>query len=143
MPAAAGYGAAWAFLLAFLWRRLGSLRVPVALYSLLLVCMAILASGRNRAAAAGGALFVFSDALIACDLAGVNVVPRQGAAVMPAYLAGQFLLAGGWLRPPREPRKAPVRAAGHGTTGQQREKRRRAGKGRRKAEDTGRNSCSF
>jgi uncharacterized membrane protein YhhN len=143
VPAAAGYGAAWAFLLAFLWRRLGSLRVPVALYSLLLVCMAILASGRNRAAAAGGALFVFSDALIACDLAGVNVVPRQDAAVMPAYLAGQFLLAGGWLRPPRESRKAPVRATGHGTTGQQREKRRRAGKGRRKAEDTGRNSCSF
>lgn len=108
VPAAAGYGAVWAFLLAFLWRRLGSLRVPVALYSLLLFAMAILASGRNRAAAAGAALFVFSDALIACDLAGVTVVPRQDAAVMPAYLAGQFLLARGWLRPPREPRKAPA-----------------------------------
>jgi hypothetical protein len=85
-----------------------------------------------------------------------------------ASVAGQFLLAGGWLRPQREARKAlgsrlsePARA-GPGrcpraaaepwhsqpgnfirTTGQQREKRRRGGKNRRKAEDTGRNSCRF
>jgi len=96
---AAGYGAAWAVLISVLWRRLGDLRVPVAAYSLLLVSMAILASGRNREAAAGGALFVVSDALIACGLAGIDVAPRQDAAVMPTYLAGQFLLAAGWLRP--------------------------------------------
>jgi uncharacterized membrane protein YhhN len=106
MPVAAGYGAVWAVLIAVLWRRLGSLRAPVALYSLLLVSMAILASGRNRTAAAGGALFVLSDALIACDLAGIDAVPRQQAAVMPAYVAGQFLLAAGWLRPPRASRNA-------------------------------------
>ena len=97
---AAGYAALWAVLIAVLWRRLGNLRVPVAAYSLLLVSMAVLASGRNRAAAAGGALFVVSDALIACGLAGISAVPRQEAAVMPTYVAAQFLLAAGFLHPP-------------------------------------------
>lgn len=100
---AAGYAALWAALIAVLWRRLGSLRVPVAAYSLLLVAMAVLASGRNRAAAAGGALFVASDALIACGLAGISALPRQEEAVMPAYVAAQFLLAAGFLRPQRGP----------------------------------------
>jgi uncharacterized membrane protein YhhN len=99
--AAAGYAALWAALIAVLWRRLGDLRVPVAAYSLLLVSMAVLASGRNREAAAGGALFVASDALIACGLAGINAVPHQESAVLPAYAAAQFLLAAGFLRPPR------------------------------------------
>ncbi|TVZ04986.1 lysoplasmalogenase [Trebonia kvetii] len=98
---AACYAAAWAVLIAVLWRGLGSLRVPVAAYSLLLVAMAVLASGRNREAAAGGALFVVSDALIACGLAGVNAVPRQESAVMPTYVAAQFLLAAGFLRSQR------------------------------------------
>jgi uncharacterized membrane protein YhhN len=98
---AAGYAALWALLIAVLWRGLGSLRVPVAAYSLLLVSMAVLASGRNRAAAAGGALFVVSDALIACGLAGIGAVPRQESAVMPTYIAAQFLLAAGFLRPQR------------------------------------------
>jgi uncharacterized membrane protein YhhN len=102
---AAGYGALWAALTAVLWRRLGSLRVPVAAYSLLLVSMAVLASGRNREAAAGGALFVASDALIACGLAGINALPRQESAVMPTYIAAQFLLAAGFLRPQRDTAK--------------------------------------
>ena len=101
--AAAGYAALWAVLIAVLWRGLGRLRVPVAAYSLLLVSMAVLASGRNRSAAAGGALFVASDALIACSLAGISAVPRQESAVMPAYVAAQFLLAAGFLRPQRDP----------------------------------------
>ena len=101
--AAAGYAALWAVFIAVLWRGLGGLRVPVAAYSLLLVCMAVLASGRNRQAAAGGALFVASDALIACGLAGVKAVPGQESAVMPAYAAAQFLLAAGFLRPQRGP----------------------------------------
>jgi uncharacterized membrane protein YhhN len=96
---AAGYAALWAVLIAVLWRRLGSLRVPVAAYSLLLVSMAVLASGRNRATAAGGALFVVSDALIACGLAGISALPRQESAIMPTYIAAQFLLAAGFLRP--------------------------------------------
>ena len=104
--AAAGYAALWAVLIAVLWRRLGSLRGPVAAYSLLLVSMAVLASGRNREAAAGGALFVASDALIACGLAGISAVPRQESAVMPAYVAAQFLLAAGFLRPQRAGERA-------------------------------------
>jgi uncharacterized membrane protein YhhN len=110
---AAGYAALWAILIAVLWRGLGSLRVPVAAYSLLLVSMAVLASGRNRAAAAGGALFVASDALIACSLAGISAVPRQESAVMPTYVAAQFLLAVGYLRPqrgPAGPDSTPARA---------------------------------
>jgi len=77
------------------------LRVPVAAYSLLLVSMAVLACGRNREAAAGGALYVASDALIACGLAGINAVPRQESAIMPTYVAAQFLLAVGFLRAQR------------------------------------------
>jgi len=99
---AAGYAALWAILITVLWRRLGSLRVPVAAYSLLLVSMAVLASGRNRAATAGGALFVVSDALIACSLAGLDALPRQESAVMPTYITAQFLLAVGYLRPQRD-----------------------------------------
>jgi uncharacterized membrane protein YhhN len=99
---AAAYAALWAILIAVLWRGLGSLRVPVAAYSLLLVSMAVLASGRNRRAAAGGALFVASDVLIACSLAGINALPRQESAVMPTYVAAQFLLAAGYLRPQRD-----------------------------------------
>lgn len=96
---AAGYAALWAILIAVLWRRLGDLKIPVAAYSLLLVSMAVLASGRGRESAAGGALFVLSDAVIACGLAGIKVAPNQEAAVMPTYVAAQFLLAAGWLRP--------------------------------------------
>jgi uncharacterized membrane protein YhhN len=99
---AAGYAAVWVVLIAVLWRGLGRLRVPVAAYSLLLVSMAVLASGRNREAAAGGALFVASDALIACGLAGISAVPRQESAIMPTYVAAQFLLAAGFLRPQPE-----------------------------------------
>jgi uncharacterized membrane protein YhhN len=105
---AAGYAALWSILIAVLWRRLGSLRVPVAAYSLLLVSMAVLASGRNRGAAAGGALFVASDVLIACSLAGINAVPRQESAVMPTYVAAQFLLAAGYLRPQSDPARPPA-----------------------------------
>jgi YhhN family len=63
----------------------------------------VLASGRNRSAAAGGALFVASDALIACGLAGISAVPGQESAVMPTYAAAQFLLAVGYLGPQRLP----------------------------------------
>jgi len=103
---AAGYAALWAVLIAVLWRGLGGLRIPVAAYSLLLVTMAVLASGRNREAAAGGALFVVSDALIACGLAGIRAVPRQEAVVMPTYVAAQFLLAAGFVRRQRDTAEA-------------------------------------
>ena len=96
---AAGYGAAGAVLIAALWRRLGDLRVPVAAYSAMLLSMAVLASGRNREAAAGGALFVASDSLIAGRLAGIDAVPGESA-VMPSYVAAQFLLSSGWLARP-------------------------------------------
>jgi uncharacterized membrane protein YhhN len=98
---AATYAALWAALIAVLWRGLGRLRVPVAAYSLLLIIMAVLASGRNREAAAGGALFVASDALIACRIAGIDAVPFRDSAVMPTYIAAQFLLTAGFLRPRR------------------------------------------
>jgi len=98
-PVAAAYAALWVVLIKVLWRGLGNLRWPVAAYSLLLVSMAVLATGRNREAAAGGALFVVSDALIACGLAGIKAIPRQESAVMPTYVAAQFLLTAGFLRP--------------------------------------------
>jgi uncharacterized membrane protein YhhN len=99
--AAAGYGAAGALLMAGLWSRLGDLRIPVAAYSAILLSMAVLASGRNRQAAAGGMSFVLSDSLIAGRLAEIPGVPGESV-VMPTYVAAQALLAAGWLRPQDE-----------------------------------------
>jgi len=37
--------------------------------------------------------------VIACGLAGIDAVPHRESAVMPTYVAAQFLLAAGFLRP--------------------------------------------
>ncbi|GAA2057228.1 hypothetical protein GCM10009839_78210 [Catenulispora yoronensis] len=95
-PALGGYAAAWVVLLALCWSGLGSLLVPVVAYSLLLVGMALAASGLSRTAAIGGALFLISDAFIALDLAKVHLLPHQSTLVMPTYVAAQFLLALAW-----------------------------------------------
>ncbi|MEV4925709.1 lysoplasmalogenase [Streptomyces roseoverticillatus] len=96
---AVGYGAAWLVTVALLWPGLeAGLRVPVALYSLLLVTMALCATRTLPLAAAGGALFVVSDTLIATGVAGWPQAPAAQFWVMLTYIGAQFLLAEGLLR---------------------------------------------
>lgn len=91
-----------------------ALLVPVALYGGVLVAMAVLATALGRLGAAGGAVFLVSDGLIALeafvpwwDLAG------QGFWVMLTYTVGQGLLAaaviGRNVAERRAPEPRPVR----------------------------------
>jgi uncharacterized membrane protein YhhN len=89
----AGYLAVWAGLLVLVWPGLDAgLRLPVLGYSLLLTAMATAAAGTGGVAAAGGALFLLSDGLLALGLAERDF-PGRAAVVMPTYLAGQLLIA--------------------------------------------------
>jgi uncharacterized membrane protein YhhN len=88
------YAAAWAGLNAYLWRRTGRDRIPVAAYgcALLATALAALDTGRARTAA-GGALFLVSDSLLAMErFAGVGL-PGHEAWVMATYVSAQALLA--------------------------------------------------
>jgi uncharacterized membrane protein YhhN len=82
---AAPYLAAWAGLNAYLWQRTGKDRVPVLVYSSALLATALAALDTGRAdVAAGGALFLASDALH---------LPAHEGIVMATYTSGQALLA--------------------------------------------------
>jgi uncharacterized membrane protein YhhN len=94
------YLLAWAAMMALVWRGLDDLLVPVLGYSLLLTAMAGCAAGVSRRTGLGGALFLFSDAVIALGIADVDLVPGQDAVVMPAYVAAQALLVLTWTRWP-------------------------------------------
>jgi uncharacterized membrane protein YhhN len=90
----AAYGALWAALIALLSRDLGSQRVPVAAYALLLTATAIASRWYGPRSGLGGALFLISDALIALRLAGRDF-PLRGALVISTYATGQYLLVSG------------------------------------------------
>lgn len=84
---------------AVLWEELGSLRLPVVLYAVAIIAMAVLATGVSRVVALGAALFVISDALIAVNtLGGLLRLPAHGFWVMATYLAAQALIAWGMSR---------------------------------------------
>jgi uncharacterized membrane protein YhhN len=88
------YLAAWGGLNAYLWPRTGRDRVPVLVYSAALVATALAALDTGeRAATAGGALFLASDALIALRRFGDVHLPFHEAIVMASYATGQALLA--------------------------------------------------
>lgn len=93
------YAVALAATVALLWPDLpADLRVPVAGYSTLLTAMAYGAATRlGPRAAAGGALFVLSDTLIATGVAGWPQPPRPDLWIMLTYAAAQFLLVQGAL----------------------------------------------
>lgn len=84
---------------ALLWPDLpADLRVPVAGYSLLLTAMAYTAATRlGLLAGLGGALFVFSDSLIATGVAEWSQPPRPDLWIMLTYIAAQSLLVTGVL----------------------------------------------
>jgi uncharacterized membrane protein YhhN len=91
---AAPYLAAWAGLNAYLWPRTGKDRIPVLVYSsaLLATALAALDTGRTDVAA-GGALFLASDALLALERFGDVHLPAHEGIVMGTYTSGQALLA--------------------------------------------------
>ncbi|MFF8605434.1 lysoplasmalogenase [Streptomyces sp. NPDC015346] len=94
-----GYGAALVTTVALLWPDLpAELRVPVAGYSLLLTAMAYRSSALGPAAAAGGALFLLSDTLIATGVADWPQLPVPDFWIMLTYLAAQYLLTTGVLQ---------------------------------------------
>ncbi|MFF5896700.1 lysoplasmalogenase [Streptomyces argenteolus] len=81
-----------------LWPGLpGGLRVPLTGYSLLLTAMAWRAGVLGRGAAAGGALFLLSDALIATGIAEWPPLPAHHFWIMLTYIGAQYLLTRGAL----------------------------------------------
>lgn len=88
------YVAAWAGLNAYLWSRTGKDRLPVLVYSTALLATALAAADTGRKdIAAGGALFLVSDALLALEKFGDVHLPVHEGIVMATYTSGQALLA--------------------------------------------------
>ncbi|MFF2139576.1 lysoplasmalogenase [Streptomyces sp. NPDC058193] len=86
-----------------LWPGLpGGMRVPLTGYSLLLTAMAWRAGVLGRYAALGGALFLFSDALIATGIAEWPQLPAHNFWIMLTYIAGQYLLTRGAFDLPKD-----------------------------------------
>ncbi|MQS08536.1 lysoplasmalogenase, partial [Streptomyces alkaliphilus] len=100
--AALGYAVVGGVVVVLLWPGLpADLRVPVAGYAALLTATAWAAAlTLGPRGAAGGALFLLSDALIAAGLGDGPVIPAQGLVVMATYLAAQWWLADAVLRSP-------------------------------------------
>jgi uncharacterized membrane protein YhhN len=92
---AAPYVGAFAALNAYLWKHTGKDRVPVLVYSAALLAMSLAAldSGSSKTAA-GGALFLVSDALLALEKFGDVHLPGNESLVMATYISAQALLAG-------------------------------------------------
>ncbi|SIO84202.1 lysoplasmalogenase [Nocardiopsis sp. JB363] len=88
----------------------GGLLVPVLLYGLVLGLMAVLSTGLGPWVAAGGALFLISDALIALRAfaPGWDAVPLGGFWVMSTYIVAQTLIVLGLLARPRTHTRAGV-----------------------------------
>jgi uncharacterized membrane protein YhhN len=89
------YLAAFAGLNAYLWPRTGKDRIPVLAYSAALLAMSLTAlDSGSRRTAAGGALFLISDALLALEKFGGIELPVHEGLVMASYTTAQALLAG-------------------------------------------------
>ncbi|GAA2060022.1 hypothetical protein GCM10009801_01210 [Streptomyces albiaxialis] len=75
------------------------MRLPVAGYSLALTAMGAAAFGVGGKVGAGAAAFLVSDLLIGLQAAGHELPSRatHEVLVMAGYLAGQYLIATGWL----------------------------------------------
>lgn len=103
LPAGLAYAVVLTAFVALLWPGLpADMRIPMTGYSLLLTAMAFRAGTLGRYAAAGGALFLLSDALIATGVAEWPQLPAADFWVMLTYIAAQFLLTAGALAPGSE-----------------------------------------
>ncbi|MFC9328058.1 lysoplasmalogenase [Kitasatospora sp. NPDC057015] len=106
---AAAYATAWAVMVTSLWPGLGDLRIPVAVYSLLLTSTAVTSARLGWRTGLGGALFLLSDTLIATQLAKWRELPGHEFWIMATYIAAQYLLASGTLAAHRQDDDAPDR----------------------------------
>ena len=80
---------------AYLWKRTGTDRIPVIVYSTALLAMSLAALDAGpTATAAGGGLFLASDALLALEKFGNVHLPANESLVMATYTTAQKLLAG-------------------------------------------------
>jgi uncharacterized membrane protein YhhN len=91
---AAPHVAAFGAVNAYLWRRTGKDRIPVLVYSAALLAMSLAAldTGSPRTAA-GGALFLVSDSMLALEKFGDVRLPAHEGLVMATYASAQALLA--------------------------------------------------
>ena len=76
----------------------GVLAPAVVVYGLALGTMAVLATGVDRVAWAGGAFFLVSDGLIAIDAFSSLDLPAHDVSVMATYVVAQLLLLLGVVR---------------------------------------------
>jgi uncharacterized membrane protein YhhN len=92
---AAPYLTGFSALNAYLWKRTGKDRIPIIVYSATLLAMSLAAldTGSPKTAA-GGALFLVSDALLALEKFGGLHLPANEGVVMATYTTAQALLAG-------------------------------------------------
>ena len=98
-PAAGAYTAVVTVLVVVVTRDAGPLAVPVVVYAVSLGLMATLATGVNRVAALGGALFVVSDTILALDtFVGGFALPHASFWNILTYVVAQLLLVWGALR---------------------------------------------
>jgi len=93
----------WIGLNVVLGPSLGTLRIPLLVYSAALTTMAVLACGVSLRVGPGGVTFLVSDLLIGLDAAGI-AVPGHGPVVMATYAVGQLLIATGWVAQTRSER---------------------------------------
>lgn len=106
------YVLVWLGMNAILWSRTGDLRIPVLVYSALLVAMALsaldlalrLPHDVRWLPGIGGALFIVSDGLLALGLFDViDAGALGGAIVMATYCAAQLLIVTGLVIGLRRP----------------------------------------
>ena len=92
------YGLAWVGLNAVLLPKTGRMRVPVLVYGSALAAMAVAALDTgDSTVAAGGALFMLSDSILALDTFEAADIPGADGLVMLTYTAAQALIAAGMV----------------------------------------------
>jgi uncharacterized membrane protein YhhN len=115
-----GYAVVLVALMALCAPHAGGLLVPVTVYGGVLTAMAVLATGLGRVGAAGGAVFLASDALIALArfVPGWDL-PGQDVWVMLTYVVGQGLLVLAVVRDDRAQRTSRMIARAASRAGRQ------------------------
>ena len=89
------HAATFAAVNAYLWKRTRRDRIPVFVYSAALLAMSLTALDTGSPlTAAGGALFLASDTLLALEKFGDLRLPAHEGLVMATYASAQALLAG-------------------------------------------------
>lgn len=100
----------WLAANAALWSGLGAMRLPIAIYSLALVAMAMTSMSLGTVFGIGGTLFMLSDLTIGENVA-YGDFPGSHFLIMATYIAGQVIICLCWLDRVQQ-QSAPVGAPG-------------------------------